>query len=238
MDKEKPTEIEMLPAPLPEEKSVSHSLNEKEKDTIEQWTEQYRKSRSPSEFVVIKDKDGNPRLSTEVHSKRGNEIEKKRLFHAGLCLSAGVKDSSLGIHFIIDCIRASGFGSTKDDLEKLANNCNMVLNALHALRPQDEFEGMLISRLVALHFQIMNFMERTIREDQSTPIIDLNVNRVAKLSRLYNESLETLMRYRRKGEQKVVVQHVNIEGGAQAIVNNGNMVAGGMKEKIDEVTPC
>ena len=39
-----------------------------------------------------------------------------------------------------------------------------------------------------------------------------------KLLRLHNETVEALSRYRRKGERRVVVQHVTIEGGGQAIV--------------------
>lgn len=37
------------------------------------------------------------------------------------------------------------------------------------------------------------------------------------------------MRYRRKGEQKVSLQHVNINGGGKAIVG-GNLTMGGIGE--------
>ena len=58
--------------------------------------------------------------------------------------------------------------------------------------------------------------------------IDDCMNRTAKLSRLYNETLETLMRYRRKGEQKVVVQHVQVNDGGKAIVTGDFQTGGGV----------
>ena len=89
---------------------------------------------------------------------------------------------------------------------------------MREMAPQDVYEGMLCSRLIALNNQTMYFMNKSANPDANTQTIDLNVNRVAKFTRLYNETLETLLRYRRKGEQKVTVQHVNVNNGGQAIV--------------------
>ena len=72
----------------------------------------------------------------------------------------------------------------------------------------------------------MEYLGRTNNEGQTPQGIDTNVNRSTKLFRLYNETLETLMRYRRKGEQRGIVQHVNVENGGKAIVG-GNVIAGG-----------
>ena len=57
--------------------------------------------------------------------------------------------------------------------------------------------------------------------------VDSCINRSSKLTRLYNETLEALMRYRRKGEQKVIVQHVNVNDGGRAIVGNFDASGGG-----------
>ena len=53
--------------------------------------------------------------------------------------------------------------------------------------------------------------------------IEFNMKCAIKLLRLHNETTEALARYRRKGEQKVVVQHVNVNDGGKAIV--GNMIS-------------
>lgn len=55
---------------------------------------------------------------------------------------------------------------------------------------------------------------------------ETHMNYAIKLLRLHNETIETLSRYRRKGEQKVIVQHVNVNDGGKAIVG-GNLGIGG-----------
>ena len=66
----------------------------------------------------------------------------------------------------------------------------------------------------------MEFLIRMTNPKQTTVGVDLNINRSTKLMRLYNETFETLNRYRRKGKQKIVVQHVNVNSGGQAIVGS------------------
>jgi hypothetical protein len=44
--------------------------------------------------------------------------------------------------------------------------------------------------------------------------------------------IETLMKYRRKGEQRVVVQHVNVNDGGKAIV--GLFQSGAQKNEENE----
>ena len=39
-----------------------------------------------------------------------------------------------------------------------------------------------------------------------------------KLLRLYNETIQAITKYRRGGEQKLVIQHVNVNQGGQAVV--------------------
>ncbi len=109
---------------------------------------------------------------------------------------------------------------------------NAIHEALLALEPKDEIEGMLCSRLIVLHDQSMEFISRTTGSEQTMAGIDMNINRSTKLMRLYNETLEALNRYRRKGEQKVTVQHVNVNSGGQAIVGSKiNNQGGGVHEE-------
>jgi hypothetical protein len=66
---------------------------------------------------------------------------------------------------------------------------------------------------------------------------DFYMKNALKLLRLHNETLESLNRHRRGGEQRVIVQHVQVSEGGQAIVNNGSMTAGmgGVNKKMSEV---
>ena len=47
---------------------------------------------------------------------------------------------------------------------------------------------------------------------------DSNGNLAIKLLRTFTTQLEALQRYRGKGQQKVTVEHVNVNAGGQAIV--------------------
>jgi hypothetical protein len=48
----------------------------------------------------------------------------------------------------------------------------------------------------------------------------VNVNRASKLIRTFASQMEALSRYRGKGEQKMVVEHIHVHKGGQAIVGS------------------
>ena len=63
-----------------------------------------------------------------------------------------------------------------------------------------------------------------------------NLTQANKCSRTYATFLEALNRHRGKGQQKVVVKHVNVHAGGQAVVGNVSTLApgGGACEKSGE----
>jgi hypothetical protein len=63
---------------------------------------------------------------------------------------------------------------------------------------------------------------RAAAPDQSDLGVEVNVNRATKLMRTFASQVEALCRYRGKGEQKMVVEHVNVHKGGQAIVGPVN----------------
>lgn len=50
------------------------------------------------------------------------------------------------------------------------------------------------------------------------PQAEFHTKTAIKLLRLHNETIEALCRYRRKGEQRVVVQHVNVVGNMECVL--------------------
>jgi len=48
----------------------------------------------------------------------------------------------------------------------------------------------------------------------------VSVELMKRLSRTYARLLDALNRYRGKGQQKMIVEHVNVEAGGQAVVGN------------------
>jgi hypothetical protein len=205
-------------------KAVSLPLNDKEQAILKQWRQGEAENQAPFMFHT-KTTSQQAVTSVQTLSDRGSDIDKKNLVLAGLCAVTGAKSSNFASRLFRCCVDATGMLHNCKPKEDAAYHCYAVADALHALKPQDEFEGMLITRLIALHFQYMNYLSSSIDNDTSSEVREMHLNRATKLMRLYNETLETLMRYRRKGTQQVVVQHVHVEQGGQAIV--GNVQAGG-----------
>ena len=121
-----------------------------------------------------------------------------------------------------------------------ANLAQSTIESLIAMNPGDIIEAQLCSRLYILTNQINEYFSRTTMPEQTTVAIDLNINRVTKLMRVYNETLETLNKHRRKGIQRVSVthNHVNINDGGKAIVGSEiNQQPGGGDHKKSKTTP-
>jgi len=211
--------------PVEEAKAVTLPLNQEEQAAMKQWKQDEQSSRAPFKFFA----DISPEETTygiTSLSKRGSKQEQKDLGLAGLCLTMGVKHTSFATRLFVNCAGATGLCEGKKPEEQVSD-FNAVADALHAMKPADEIESMLIGRLIALHFQAMSYLETSSNRKNQTQIREMHVNRATKLFRVYNETLEALMRYRRKGEQKVVVQHVNVAPGGQAVVGDIHQGGGG-----------
>ena len=92
-----------------------------------------------------------------------------------------------------------------------------MLQTFAAFAPQDDAEGVLVSQYLALFEQGMKQLAG-IDQVRFVESKNLYANMATKMFRSANETLDMLMKYRRKGEQRVIVQHVNVEEGGQAIV--------------------
>ena len=94
---------------------------------------------------------------------------------------------------------------------------NFALAVIAGIEPKDELETMLAMQMVAIHLATMTFTRRLAHvetlDQQHGSERALN-----KLARTFAMQMEALKRYRTGGEQKVVVQHVNVNEGGQAIV--------------------
>ena len=67
----------------------------------------------------------------------------------------------------------------------------------------------------------MKFMQSAILPGQTPQSADANVLRATRLMRLFNEQVETMAKLKGKnGQQRVVVEHVTVTNGGQAIVGN------------------
>jgi hypothetical protein len=208
------SEAAKIVTPPPQEKAIALPLTAAEKEIIAKYAE---KLKSNNITVGIKEtKQENGDLILKIDGPRGTDDEQLHLFGAAMCSATGANNSAFAGSIYSSCLYAI-LGSIKTE-KQLADKSMEILSALNSFKPADEVEGMLISRMIALHFQGMDFLRRSIIDDQTTVGVDLNINRSTKLMRVYNETLEVLMRYRRKGKQEMIVQHVHVNDGGKAVV--------------------
>src|ERR1700730_8732916 len=106
--------------------------------------------------------------------------------------------------------------------------CNAALAAIDGIRPGDEIEAMLAVQMVATHETAMDMLMRAKQADL-TPTLQECGSLSVKLLRTYTAQMEALVRLRRGGEQRVIVQHVNVNDGGQAIVGAVNHPGGSEK---------
>lgn len=107
------------------------------------------------------------------------------------------------------------------------SNLERAMQAIHELAPKDHLESTLCAQITALDAQGMRQLSRAEAEGNNLILTEAAVNMAVKLLRLKNETIETLMRYRRNGEQKVVVQHINLNDSSKAIIGDIQVKGGG-----------
>jgi hypothetical protein len=103
-----------------------------------------------------------------------------------------------------------------------------VLAAIDGIRPTDEIEAMLAVQMVATHETAMEMLSRA-KQAESTSRFQEYGSLAVKLLRTYTAQVEAIARLRRSGEQRVIVQHVNVNEGGQAIVGAVNHPGGSEK---------
>jgi hypothetical protein len=103
---------------------------------------------------------------------------------------------------------------------------------LGELNPADGTQGMLAAQMVGAHTAAMEFLQRALAPGQQVEVVDRHVNWAVRLMRIFNEHAETMTRLKGKGgQQRVIVEHVTVAAGGQAIV--GAVVAGGRGADAD-----
>jgi len=112
-----------------------------------------------------------------------------------------------------------------------------AIAAMRGIKPQDEVEGMLAAQMVATHAAAMECLRRSMLQDLSLEGRDSNLRHAAKLMSIFTKQLETLNRNRGKGQQKMTIEHVNVESGGQAMVGQFGVGAKRPKKKKSKQSP-
>jgi hypothetical protein len=98
-------------------------------------------------------------------------------------------------------------------------NLNAALAAVTGIGPRDEAEAMLAAQMVGVHWTAMELLHQVGATGNRVLFNDAG-NLAVKLLRTYTAQIEALKRYRSAGEQRVVVQHVNVMADQAAVQVN------------------
>ena len=94
---------------------------------------------------------------------------------------------------------------------------DFALGFLDAMQPKDAAEALLVTQMAAIHQAIM-MLARRLNHVENIPQQDAAERALNKLGRTFAAQMDTLKRYRSKGQQTVRVERVTVNEGGQAIV--------------------
>ena len=106
---------------------------------------------------------------------------------------------------------------------------NFALGFVDSMTPKDAAETLLMTQMAAIHLATM-MLARRLNHVENIPQQDAAERALNKLARTYAMQVEALKRYRTGGQQKVVVEHVTVNSGGQAIVGTVNRGEGVKQE--------
>lgn len=93
-----------------------------------------------------------------------------------------------------------------------------AVDAENSIQARNSFEKMLSHQLAAAHETAMRLLVRS-AADGLPPVEQVRLtNGAARMMQAYNDALLTFQKIRTGGKQTVVVQHVTVSGGGQAVV--------------------
>lgn len=137
--------------------------------------------------------------------------------------TTGFLDDDAAEHLTYQVANVNTRGS---DQELDATNASLAI--MNGIAPESPLEGLLAAQMTVTHNMAMEFSRRAMREGQTTDGVDRNINRTTKMMKAFTSQVEALQKLRNKGQQKITVQHVQVNQGGQAVI--GDINQGGGKE--------
>lgn len=198
---------------------------EEEKARIAKYEE--RKKRKSVKVEIRKSDSGEAQVA---QAEPGSQLYEAKMLEA-----LGTPDSDLQ-NRLLDQVIQTVKGTVSDgvlDKDKVVSAYNHTMAILSGIQPQDELEAMLAVQMIGVHNVAMETLQRAMLSGQTFEGKQVNVNQATKMLRTYVAQMEALKKYRTGGQQKMVVEHVHVNEGGQAIVGNVNQGGEG-KSKNNE----
>lgn len=169
-----------------------------------------------------------PRLILkEVDRTRGVDGTERRtntLDFEGVDIAEGSKALAESLSIDEDCLLnllGELAGITQGRNEAIdCRNLSYAVSLMRGIGPKDQVEAMLAAQMVAVHMGTMS--EASLLRHSNTPKTrDLHERTFNKLARTFTAQMAALKNHRAPpGQQKMVVEHVNVHEGGQAIVGH------------------
>ena len=131
------------------------------------------------------------------------------------------------------CNQVMGSGWFPESMtdERVQDQRTATLAFLASIKPADAVEGMMAAQLYASHAAAMDCYRRAMIPGQTIEAKETLLTLGAKLTKANATQVEALKKYRSKGQQKVIVEHVHVYQGGQAIV--GQVTPGGSGKNME-----
>jgi len=186
----------------PPEPDKEMFVSQADYDQAVHWRERY--DSSPQAFKCVGVDESN--LTEDMH--RGG-------LHAwaARCAATGSIDRDFNCSLIARVANA-----TKQNHQDVVGCTNFASAAMTGLAPQNELEGMLAAQMVAINNQALDCLRRANFKDQTLEAKKLYLTFADRFARTFTAQVEALAKLRRPAEQKVVVEHVHVYQGGQAVV--------------------
>lgn len=126
-----------------------------EEKRIEQWKKKEAEINPGFLFKSEGEKDSKVTLEQSFKKENLSEKQKYDLLRATMCAATGSASNDYSLMLFTQALNNIYVKGDQFDGDRFAN---ATLEALLALKPQDEIEGMLISRLLVLHGHYMHCM--------------------------------------------------------------------------------
>jgi hypothetical protein len=193
---------------------VKKELTEEEKARIEEYRQ--RAKAKPPKLKKTKAEPGT--MAT------GFQDPEDDLLCAKVSEALGTADPDLLTHLLDQVIKSFKGVVSADGLDedKGVEAANRAMAILTGIQPRDEIESMLAVQMIGVHNMAMETMGRAMLGGQTFEGRQCNVNFATKMLRTFIAQVETLKRYRGGGEQKMIVEHVHVNEGGQAVVGTVN----------------
>jgi len=175
-----------------------------------------------------------PRLKVVPGAKGAVTIDypDKAFGQISLLKALGTTDEDFLNGLVRQLVNVGSQGASPDE-----RGINFMLAVIKGIEPRDQVEAMLAAQMAAVHMASMTFARR-LATVENIPQQDSAERAFNKLTRTFAAQIAALKDYRSKGEQRMVVQHVHVAEGGQAIVGNVNAPAEGVgARKKSEVQP-